>query len=66
MKTGRIIFWAKNVTDPPGLPYIEGYNEGDILRQGQKVELICRSRGGNPPAQLVWYKNGEQVGAVYR
>ncbi|XP_065200592.1 nephrin-like isoform X2 [Planococcus citri] len=55
-----------SVLYPPGLPYIEGYNEGDALRSGQNVDLICRSRGGNPPAQLVWYKNGEQIGAVYR
>lgn len=58
---GSILF-----ADPPGVPHIEGYNEGDVLRSGQNVDLICRSTGGNPPAQLVWYKNGEQIGAVYR
>lgn len=30
------------------------------------MELICRSRGGNPPAQLIWYKNGEQIRMAYR
>lgn len=53
-------------SDPPGVPDIKGYREGEILMRGQTVELICQSRGGNPPAQLVWYKNGEQVRAVYR
>ncbi|CAH1372536.1 unnamed protein product [Tenebrio molitor] len=51
---------------PPGLPYIEGYTEGETIRRGQTVELVCRSRGGNPPAQLIWYKNGEQIRMAYR
>lgn len=55
-----------NFIDPPGLPYIEGYTEGETIRRGQSVELICRSRGGNPPAQLIWYKNGEQIRMAYR
>ena len=36
------------------------------MRRGQNVELICRSRGGNPPAQLIWYKNDVQVRMAYR
>lgn len=55
-----------SVLYPPGLPYIEGYTEGETIRRGQNVELICRSRGGNPPAQLIWYKNGEQIRMAYR
>ncbi|XP_011311068.1 nephrin isoform X1 [Fopius arisanus] len=51
---------------PPGAPYIEGYNEGDAIRRGQKVELVCRSRGGNPPAQVIWMKNQEVKSSVYR
>lgn len=54
------------VIDPPGAPYIEGYTTGETLRRGQTVELSCRSRGGNPPAQLIWYKNGAQVRMAYR
>lgn len=55
-----------SVLYPPGPPYIEGYTQGETLRRGQTVELICRSRGGNPPAQLIWYKNGSQVRMAYR
>ncbi|KAJ8969698.1 hypothetical protein NQ317_004131 [Molorchus minor] len=55
-----------SVLYPPGLPYIEGYTEGETIRRGQTVELVCRSRGGNPPAQLIWYKNGEQIRMAYR
>ncbi|GBP70118.1 Nephrin [Eumeta japonica] len=51
--------------DPPGAPYIEGYAEGETVRRGQNIELVCRSRGGNPPAQLIWYKNGEQIRMAY-
>lgn len=53
-------------SDPPGAPYIEGYTTGETLRRGQNVELVCKSRGGNPPAQLIWYKNGVQVRMAYR
>ncbi|XP_076263611.1 nephrin adhesion molecule sticks and stones isoform X2 [Rhynchophorus ferrugineus] len=55
-----------SVLYPPGLPYIEGYTEGETIKRGQTVELVCRSRGGNPPAQLIWYKNGEQIRMAYR
>ncbi|CAH1107304.1 unnamed protein product [Psylliodes chrysocephalus] len=55
-----------SVLYPPALPYIEGYVEGETIRRGQTVELVCRCRGGNPPAQLIWYKNGEQIRMAYR
>ncbi|KAL5285587.1 NPHS1.2 family protein [Megaselia abdita] len=55
-----------SVLYPPGPPYIEGYTQGETLRRGQTVELVCRSRGGNPPAQLIWYKNNTQVQMGYR
>lgn len=48
------------------MPYIEGYTEGETIRRGQTVELVCKSRGGNPPAQLIWYKNREQIRMAYR
>ncbi|CAK9828229.1 Nphs1 [Anthophora retusa] len=51
---------------PPGMPYIEGYTEGETVKRGQQLELTCRSRGGNPPAQIVWYRNNERVTTVYR
>lgn len=52
-------------TDPPGEPHIQGYVEGETIRRGQTVELICSSKGGNPPAQLVWYRNDVQVQSVW-
>ncbi|XP_049289037.1 nephrin-like isoform X2 [Anopheles funestus] len=55
-----------SVLYPPGPPYIEGYSQGDSVRKGQHVKLVCRSRGGNPPAQLIWYKNGNQARMAYR
>ncbi|XP_066154012.1 nephrin isoform X2 [Euwallacea fornicatus] len=55
-----------SVLYPPGNPYIEGYTEGETIKRGQTVELVCRCRGGNPPAQLIWYKNGEQIRMAYR
>lgn len=52
--------------DPPGPPYIEGYTEGETVQRGQNVELACRSRGGNPPAQIIWFRNDEQITTAYR
>lgn len=54
-----------SVLKPPGEPYIEGYSKGERLRKDQEVELVCRSYGGNPPAQLIWYKNNRQVQSQY-
>ena len=47
--------------DPPGPPEIQMLNEGEIIRMGQTVTLTCVSHGGNPLAQIFWYKNDEQV-----
>jgi len=52
--------------DPPGPPFFEGYSQGETLRRGQQLQIACRSRGGNPPAQLVWYRNGEIVNSPQR
>ncbi|XP_071449911.1 nephrin-like isoform X1 [Hetaerina americana] len=55
-----------SVLYPPGPPYIEGYTSGENFRRGQSVELVCRSRGGNPPAQLVWWRGKEILRSTYR
>ncbi|XP_046400228.1 nephrin-like isoform X2 [Ischnura elegans] len=55
-----------SVLYPPGPPYIEGYTAGETFRRGQSVELVCRSRGGNPPAQLVWWRGKEILRSTYR
>lgn len=57
----RIIF-----PDPPTMPYIEGYTEGETVKRGQQLDLTCRSRGGNPPPQIFWYKNNERISSPYR
>ena len=54
-----------SVLKAPGEPYIEGYNKGERLRNGQELILDCKSNGGNPPAQLIWYKNNRQVVSQY-
>ncbi|XP_057323480.1 nephrin-like isoform X4 [Microplitis mediator] len=55
-----------SVLYPPGPPYIEGYTEGETVQRGQRVELVCKSRGGNPPAQVVWFRNDEVKSNFYR
>lgn len=54
-----------SVLFPPGPPEISGYEEGETARMGDTMTLVCRSRGGNPLAQLVWFKNNEQVDFSY-
>jgi hypothetical protein len=51
--------------DPPGPPEIQGYIEGETIRMGQTVSLTCVSHGGNPLAQIVWHRNGEEVDFSY-
>ena len=52
--------------DPPGAPEISGYTEGEVVSIGEQRTLTCISRGGNPPAQLVWLKNGRPIAFKYR
>lgn len=52
--------------DPPGVPHIEGYTEGNILEKGQQVSLRCVSKVGNPPTQLSWFKNNQPIQNEYR
>ncbi|KFM57797.1 Nephrin, partial [Stegodyphus mimosarum] len=49
----------------PGPPEIEGYVEGETVRMGDTLTLACVSRGGNPLAKLVWYRNDQQVDVTY-
>jgi len=41
---------------PPGRPQISGQSMG--LRNGSYQQLTCSSESGNPPATLVWLKDG--------
>ncbi|XP_025196659.1 nephrin-like [Melanaphis sacchari] len=50
---------------PPGIPHIEGYNEGDILEKGTYVMLRCVSKNGNPPTKLAWFKNDQLIQNLY-
>uniref|UniRef100_A0A0N8CD86 Down syndrome cell adhesion molecule n=1 Tax=Daphnia magna TaxID=35525 RepID=A0A0N8CD86_9CRUS len=56
---------ALNIQYPPGPPEIIGYTEGETVRMGQEVKLECISRGGNPLAQIVWYKNEVKIDHAY-
>ena len=46
------------VSAAPNSTRIEGYTSGSPVREGEMLKLICRSRGGNPPPNLVWLKDG--------
>jgi len=58
-------FLSLSPLDPPGAPRIDGYNEGDTIRENKSVTLICISRGGNPLADLIWFRNDVRIHSTY-
>ncbi|XP_076321284.1 nephrin-like isoform X2 [Tachypleus tridentatus] len=54
-----------SVLYPPGPPAIVGYQENETVRSGDTITLSCISQGGNPLAQLVWFKNNQQIDFSY-
>ena len=59
------IFLLPLFADPPNSPEISGYIEGETIRLGQTVTLVCTSAGGNPPAKIAWFRNGVQTDTSY-
>ncbi|KAK8746805.1 hypothetical protein OTU49_016823, partial [Cherax quadricarinatus] len=55
-----------SVQYPPGPPVITGYTAGEAIRAGEERTLTCRSRGGNPPGRVVWYRNNANIDSTYR
>lgn len=43
------------------MPVIEGYDPTKELYLGAPLRLVCRSSGGFPPAELKWFKNGDEI-----
>ncbi len=33
-----------------------------IVGEGDNVTCVCRGKGGNPPANVTWFKDGVQIG----
>ncbi|XP_022236928.1 nephrin-like [Limulus polyphemus] len=54
-----------SVLYPPGPPEIEGFQEDDIVQIGDTLTVACISRGGNPPAKLVWLRNDVQINKIF-
>ncbi|XP_023226678.1 synaptogenesis protein syg-2-like [Centruroides sculpturatus] len=48
---------------PPESPSILGYEELSALKQGDLQRLICVVLGGNPPANLKWYRGDREISA---
>lgn len=45
---------------PPEQPFIYGAENGPML-EGELLNLTCEATGGNPPAELSWYRGIEKV-----
>lgn len=52
------------LTDPAQKLWIEGPPEGQRLRAGTRVRLVCLAIGGNPDPSLTWLKVGAKQGFV--
>ncbi|XP_039706024.1 nephrin isoform X2 [Pteropus medius] len=50
-----------NVKYPAQKLWIEGSPEGQRLRAGTRVKLVCLAIGGNPDPSLTWYKDSRTV-----
>lgn len=48
-------------SDPPGKPNITGLSHGQVLREGEILRLNCISMGGNPLADLSWFRGDQKV-----
>ncbi|XP_071958289.1 nephrin-like [Antedon mediterranea] len=55
---------AVNVMYKPDPPFISGY-KGAKVRAGSVMSLTCVSVGGNPLANLQWYKGDQELEGVY-
>ncbi|XP_063959504.1 nephrin-like [Lytechinus pictus] len=50
-----------DVRFPPSAPVISGYSAGTIVKTGDVLLLRCTSLGGNPLAEVYWYKNDARM-----
>ena len=56
MTRGEVYILSLIFTDPPGQPVIEGYNPNGYAEAGESLSLKCISSGGNPTANLKWFR----------
>ncbi|XP_060601091.1 synaptogenesis protein syg-2-like isoform X3 [Ruditapes philippinarum] len=54
-----------SVLYPPSPPKITGYKTDQVIRVNDTVQLMCTSEGGNPLAQIAWFRNNAQVDFSY-
>ena len=54
------------IADPPGIPEIQGLDDGEILTAGNLKRLTCISMAGNPLAKLTWFIGKREVQSVYQ
>nr|QRF78340.1 Nephrin [Phoronopsis harmeri] len=50
-----------SVLYPPDNPVISGYDDRTVKSTGDTIDLTCTANGGNPLAQVHWYKNNEKI-----
>ncbi|XP_063589610.1 nephrin-like [Penaeus indicus] len=57
----KVDTYMLSVLRPPLPPVLHGYSEGSGIRVGSQQRITCVSRGGNPPAHLQWYRDGQKI-----
>ncbi|TPP58362.1 putative nephrin [Fasciola gigantica] len=46
---------------PPTKPTVSGYKSLDPIKMAHTLELVCTTYGGNPPPELAWFKDNQQI-----
>ncbi|XP_078591217.1 nephrin-like isoform X16 [Branchiostoma floridae x Branchiostoma japonicum] len=59
------VFVTLSVQYPPGEPVITGFETQPVKKVGDLLQLTCTSEGGNPLADLIWYKNDQRIDSSY-
>ena len=51
--------------DPPETPVISGYDHTSKITVQETLVLLCIARGGNPLAEVHWFRNGDSIDFSY-
>ncbi|KER31563.1 hypothetical protein T265_02206 [Opisthorchis viverrini] len=46
---------------PPGVPVITGYRNLQPVKMAHSLEMTCVTSGGNPPPELAWFRDKQQL-----
>ena len=54
--------WLHYISEKPNVTL--SCSSSTTLNEGDNFTCACRGKGGNPPANVTWYKDGVQIGGT--